>query len=84
MKFCANSGCGVTDTRKFFTRLLWRAFPSPSENALAEIAAPVLNVSERQVRNWLREEHTPRADHFLKVMAIAGAEIAFEQVEGQR
>ena len=63
--------------RRWFRDLLWRAFPARSERDLAAKAAPILDVSERQVRNWLREEHDPGLTVVLKVMAIAGAEVVF-------
>ncbi|WOI54974.1 hypothetical protein [Palleronia sp. LCG004] len=82
MKFPSNSTDAARDAGTFFIRMLWRAFPAPSEHALAARAAPVLDVSERQVRNWLRGTHTPRADYLLAVMAIAGAEVVIRKIEG--
>lgn len=65
----------VAASRQFFAALLWRAFPSPSEHDLAQKAGRVLDVSPRQVQNWLRWEHSAAFHHVAKVMAIAGAEI---------
>lgn len=68
--------------RRWFRDLLWRAFPSRSERELAEKAAAVLGVSQRQVINWLREEHDPKLRYIMAVLALAGAEIVFTRIEG--
>lgn len=70
--------------REWFARLLWRAFPSGSENELSERAGPVLGVSPRQVRNWLRCEHDARWRDVMKVLAIAGGEVVFRAMEPRR
>ena len=70
-------------SRRWFADLLWRAFPSRSEAELAETAAVVLEVSSKQVRNWLRCEHSAAWPYVARVMAIAGAEIVFRRIEGQ-
>lgn len=57
-------------SRKLFASMLWRAFPGRSEAEIAARAAPVLGVSERQVRNWLRIEHSAALHHFLAVAEI--------------
>lgn len=67
--------------RAWFAALLWRAFPAGSENELSERAAPVLGVSARQVRNWLRCEHDARWRDVMKVLAIAGGEVVFRAME---
>lgn len=72
-----SSRCQIRSARRAFAALLWRAFPSPSEHDLALKAARVLDVSPRQVRNWLRCEHSAGFHHVAAVMAIAGAEIVF-------
>jgi len=69
--------------RRWFRDLLWRAFPAASERELAEKASAVLDVSPRQVINWLREEHDPKLRYIMAVLAIAGAEIVFSRIEGQ-
>ncbi|MCV2448483.1 hypothetical protein [Paracoccus sp. DMF] len=69
--------------RKWFKNMLWRAFPSPSENDLSVKAARVLEVSPRQVKNWLREENDASLRYVAAVMAIAGAEIIFGKIEGK-
>ncbi|WP_304619712.1 hypothetical protein [Paracoccus sediminilitoris] len=69
--------------RRWFRDLLWRAFPAASERELAEKASAVLDVSHRQVINWLREEHDPKLRYIMAVLAIAGAEIVFSRIEGQ-
>lgn len=68
--------------RRWFRDMLWRAFPSASERELAERAAPVLGVSERQVSNWLRMEHDPKLRFVMAVLPLAGAEIVFSRIEG--
>lgn len=67
-----------TAYRMWFRDLLWRAFPANSDSARAERAAKVLDVSERQVRNWLRCEHDPKLRYVMAVIAIAGAEVVFK------
>jgi len=67
-----------TAYRMWFRDLLWRAFPAGSDAARAERAARVLDVSERQVRNWLRCEHDPKLRYVMAVIAIAGAEVVFK------
>jgi len=85
MKIPAQSVNGdVYVSRKFFEALLWKAFPSPSAHALAHKAAPVLGVSPRQVMNWLSCEHSAALHYVFAVMAIAGAEIVFQKVEGNQ
>lgn len=69
-------------SRRWFAALLWRAFPAPSENELAQRAARALDVSPRQVKNWLRCEHDASLRYVLAVMAIAGAEVVFSRIEG--
>jgi hypothetical protein len=82
MKILAgNERDAVTASRRAFVALLWRAFPSPSEHELSLKAARVLDVSPRQVRNWLRGEHSAAWHHVAAVMAVAGAEIVFDRVE---
>lgn len=66
-----------TAYRMWFRDLLWRAFPAQSDAARAERAAKVLDVSERQVRNWLRCENDPKLRYVMAVLSIAGAEIVF-------
>lgn len=70
-------------SRRWFRNLLWRAFPSQSENDLAHKAADALDVSPRQVKNWLREEHDASLRYVTAVLAIAGAEIIFGKIEGR-
>lgn len=68
----------VKSSRKAFAALLWRAFPSPSEHDLAVKAAAALDVSPRQVKNWLRCEHSAAWHYVSAVMLIAGAELVFK------
>jgi len=71
-------------SRLRFAALLWKAFPSPSEHDLSLQAARALDVSPRQVRNWLRCENDAAVSYVFAVMAIAGAEIVFRRVEGDQ
>ncbi len=63
-----------TRSRKWFAGMLWRAFPAESERGVAQRAAPVLDVSERQVINWLRCDHDAALSYVTAVLVIAGAE----------
>jgi hypothetical protein len=83
LKSLAKSADGSA-SRRWFRDLLWRAFPSRSEGELSEKAAPVLGVSPRQVRNWLREDNDASLRHVTAVMAIAGAEVIFTKIEGRK
>uniref|UniRef100_A4WTC0 Uncharacterized protein n=1 Tax=Cereibacter sphaeroides (strain ATCC 17025 / ATH 2.4.3) TaxID=349102 RepID=A4WTC0_CERS5 len=82
-KYLAQNDIQAKASRKRFARMLWRAFPSDSERDLAATAAPVLGVSERQVRNWLQCEHDAAARHVFAVMAIACGEEIFSIIEGR-
>lgn len=64
--------------RIWFRDLLWKAFPATSDADRAAKAALILDVSERQVRNWLRCEHDPKLRYVMAVLAIAGAEVVFK------
>jgi hypothetical protein len=74
----------VEAERAWFAALLWRAFPSASENEVSERAAAVLGVSARQVRNWLRCEHDARWRDVVKVLVIAGGEVVLQKLEPRR
>lgn len=78
MKISANSTSDhVKASRKAFAALLWKAFPSPSEHDLSLKAARALDVSPRQVKNWLRCENSAAWHYVSAVMLIAGAELVF-------
>jgi hypothetical protein len=77
----ANSTSHADASRRWFRNLLWRAFPSASERDLAEKAARVLDVSPRQVRNWLSEEHDASLRYVTAVALIAGVEWGFGKME---
>lgn len=83
MKNLAHSATNPKAARRWFRNMLWRAFPSPSENELAIKAARVLDVSPRQVKNWLREENDASLRYVTAVLAIAGAEVIFGKIEGR-
>ncbi len=82
------SPAGLEAERRWFARLLWRAFPEArSENELAELVAEVLSldgrrVTPRTVKNWLRCENAPHFRYVLRVLALAGAESLFDVVFG--
>lgn len=85
VKILATSkGDTVSSSRKAFANLLWRAFPSPSEHDLANKAARVLDVSPRQVKNWLRCDNSAAVHYFFAVAAIAGAEMVFRERGGDQ
>lgn len=76
VKNLAGSGLDHADaSRRWFAALLWRAFPGRSENDVAAKAARALDVSPRQVRNWLRGENSAALHYVTAVMLIAGVEI---------
>lgn len=82
MKDLSFSDVDHTDgARLFFRNLLWRAFPGPSEAAVAEKAARVLDVTPRQVRNWLRCENSAAWHYVSAVLLVAGAEIVFDRMK---
>lgn len=83
VKNLAGSALNPKAARRWFRNMLWRAFPSPSENDLAHKAAAVLDVSPRQVKNWLREENDASLRYVTAVLAIAGAEVIFGKIEGR-
>ena len=78
------AGGNVKPARKAFANMLWLAFPSPSEHDLCLKAARVLDVSPRQVKNWLRCQNSAAIHYFFAVAAIAGAEVVFQQIEAVR
>jgi hypothetical protein len=67
--------------RKWFSAMLWRAFPARSEAELSEVAARALGCSARQVKNWLRCENDASLSYVVQVLAIAGAEVVFQKME---
>ena len=79
-KNLANSTDHASASRRWFRNMLYRAFPSPSDCDLADKAARVLDVSPRQVRNWLNEDNDASLRYVTAVMAIAGAEIVFGHI----
>ncbi|MGC9449773.1 hypothetical protein [Cereibacter johrii] len=79
-KNLAQSDVHARASRKRFAGLLWRAFPASSERDLAAKAAPVLGVSERQVRNWLQCENDAALRHVFAVTPVDEARV---RVTGQ-
>jgi hypothetical protein len=70
--------------RAWFAALLWRAFPSASENELSERAGPVLGLSPRQVRNLLQCKHDASWPVMLKALTIAGGEVVFRAMDPRK
>ena len=79
--FC--SGKHKSLSRKWFATLLRRAFPGASNREIAEMAAPVLDVSERQIANWLKCENDAALSYVTAVMVLAGVELALEPIRGK-
>lgn len=69
--------------RRIFADMLWQAFPLDSETAIAERAAPVLDLAPRHVRRLLRCEHDAKIKHFLIVAALIGVEAALTAIYGE-
>lgn len=74
----------VEAKREWFASLLRKAFPASSDHARSKDAAPVLGVSDRQVRNWLNCEHDASFVVVMKVVSIAGGEVLFRALEPRR
>lgn len=70
-----NADDHIKASRKWFSAMLWRAFPSSSEHELCHKAARVLDVSPRQVKNWLRQENDASLRYVTAVALIAGVEL---------
>lgn len=79
-----SDGDNIKSSRRAFANMLWRAFPSPSEHDLTLKAARVLDVSPRQVKNWLRCDNSAAVHYFFAVAAIAGAEVVFRDRAGRQ
>lgn len=72
-----------TTSRRWFAALLWKAFPAKSEREVARRAAPVLDVSERQVINWLRCENDAGVSYVTAVLILAGAGAVLDPIRGR-
>ncbi|QPM89362.1 hypothetical protein PSAL_005780 [Pseudooceanicola algae] len=70
-------------SRRWFAALLWLAFPGASERDVARRASGVLEVSERQVINWLRCENDAALRYVTAVMVLAGVLCALEPIRGR-
>ncbi|WP_139044815.1 hypothetical protein [Phaeobacter sp. S60] len=70
--------------RRFFSDMLWVAFPATSDHDLCKRAAVALEVNARTVNNWLNCHNDAPGPIVLKVLLIAGAEIVFQQIEGPK
>ena len=75
---------------EWVVRMLWRAFPeADSENELSDLVADHLSVegrevSPRTVRYWLRKETSPHFRYIVRILALAGAESAFDLIFSKR
>ena len=68
--------------RRWFSRMMWRAFPGASMREVALRAAPVLDLTPRQCENLIKGEHDAKLGTILAVLAIAGAENVFDIIGG--
>lgn len=84
MKNLANNSDHAVASRRWFSDMLWRAFPAPSEHDLSVTAARALGVSPRQVKNWLREENDASLRYVTAVMMIASAESVLSVIERRK
>ena len=64
--------------RRWFADRLRIAFPADSDRELARKAARVLDVSERQVMNWLQLKHDVGLSSMTFVMMMSGDENLLE------
>lgn len=69
-------GDHTSASRRWFARLLWRAFPGPSEHEVAQQASRALGVSPRAVTYWLRGQNSAALQYVTATMLIAGLELA--------
>lgn len=60
--------------RELVARMLWAAFPGPSEHAVSERAAPVLDMSPKHIRRLLRQENSVNADVVVALIVLVGFE----------
>jgi hypothetical protein len=58
--------------RERFAAALREAFPGKTDSEIARQAAPILDRSERQIRNWLSGESSPVIEDVYTVCAILG------------
>lgn len=70
--------------RRWFSALMWRAFPGATLREKALRASPVLGLTPRQCQNLMKGEHDAKLGTVLAVLAIAGAENIFEIIGGGR
>ncbi|MES2753806.1 MAG: hypothetical protein V4659_04000 [Pseudomonadota bacterium] len=82
-KSFAKSTIAVDRRRKWFSGLMWRAFPGASMREKALNAAEVLDLTPRQCENLIKGEHDAKLGTILAVLTIAGAESIFDIVGGR-
>lgn len=78
----AYSAVAKDKRRRWFADLLWRTFPGASMREKAQRAAPVLDLSPRQIENLMKMEHDAKLPTVLAVLTLAGAERIFDIIEG--
>ncbi len=71
-------------SREWFARMLWRAFPSSSERQLAERAAKVLGCNWRTVINWLRCENDAGVRYVTAVCKMAGVDLQMDTTRSRK
>ena len=64
--------------RRWFAGLLWKAFPGGSMREKAIAAAPVLDLTPRQIENLMKMEHDAKLPQILAVLAIVGSDNIFD------
>ena len=60
---------------------LWRVFPSPSEHALIQTAAPVLGTSPDTIRRILRKETDAKLSLVLPILVMDAAARGIDLIE---
>lgn len=60
--------------RDLVARMIWAAFPGPSEHAVSERAAVVLDMSPKHIRRLLRKENAVNADVVVALIVLVGFE----------
>lgn len=60
--------------RDLVAKMIWAAFPGPSEYAVAERAAKVLDMSPKHIRRLLRGENSVNADVVMALIVLVGFE----------
>lgn len=75
-------GPDQTARRRWFAGLLWGAFPGDSMAEKARRAAPVLDLTPRQIEKLMKGDHDAKLGTVLAVLTITGAERVFDIITG--